>query len=80
MKSKFVICLFFMRKVGISMNKNVGIIDRIIRIVIGVVLLSLLFLLDGNIRWIGLLGIVVIGTAAIGTCPLYFPFHINTKK
>ena len=34
-------------------------------------LLSLLFLLDGNARWWGLVGIVPLVTGLAGFCPLY---------
>lgn len=60
------------------MNPNVGNTDRIIRAVLGVVLLSLLFVLDGNIRWVGLLGLVMLGTAAMRFCPLYPVIGLNT--
>jgi hypothetical protein len=60
------------------MNPNVGNTDRIIRAVLGVVLLSLLFVLDGNIRWVGLLGLVMLGTAAIRFCPVYPLIGLNT--
>lgn len=62
------------------MKKNVGQLDRIIRIVVGLVLLSLFFILDGGLRWISLLGIVFIATALVNFCPLYVPFKINTNK
>lgn len=58
--------------------KNVGNIDRIIRVVLGVVLLSLFVLLEGNARYLGLIGLVPLATAAIGFCPLYKIFGINT--
>ncbi len=58
--------------------KNVGKIDRIIRLVAGAGLTSLLFLLNNNWRYIGILGIVLIVTALVGICPLYMPFKINT--
>ena len=58
--------------------KNVGKIDRIIRLVVGAGLTSLLFLLNNNWRYIGILGIVLIVTALVGICPLYMPFKINT--
>lgn len=60
------------------MMKNVGTIDRILRIVIGLVLLSLLFLLDGNARWFGLIGIVPLATAGLSWCPLYTLLGIRT--
>ena len=62
------------------MKKNVGQLDRIIRIVFGVVLLSLFFFIEGNLKWISLLGIVLILTGTINYCPLYLPFGINTRK
>jgi hypothetical protein len=61
-----------------NMKPNVGNTDRIIRAVLGVVLLSLLVFLDGNIRWVGLLGLVMLGTAAIRFCPLYPVVGLNT--
>ncbi len=60
------------------MNANVGNVDRILRVLLGVGLLSLLLLLEGNVRWVGLLGLVMIGTALIRFCPLYPLLGINT--
>ncbi|MDX8377801.1 MAG: DUF2892 domain-containing protein [Mariprofundales bacterium] len=62
------------------MKHNVGSIDKIIRIVVGIALLSLFFLLEGNLRWISVLGIVAIGTALINFCPLYAILGMNTCK
>lgn len=53
------------------MTKNVGTIDRMLRIVAGLVLLSLLFILEGEAKWFGLIGIVPLATAAMSWCPLY---------
>lgn len=60
--------------------KNVGSTDRLIRIILGVLVLSLFFILQGGIRWISLLGIVLIVTGLINFCPLYVPFKISTVK
>ncbi len=60
------------------MNKNVGSGDRLVRVVVGVAILSLIWLLHGNVRWLGLIGIVPLLTAAMGFCPLYLPFGIRT--
>lgn len=60
--------------------KNIGNTDRIIRVIIGLLLLCLLFLLNGNIKLLGLLGFIPLITALVGTCPLYLPFGINTRK
>jgi hypothetical protein len=60
------------------MNTNVGSIDRAVRIVVGLALLSLVFLLNGSGRWFGLIGIVPLLTASFGFCPLYTVLGINT--
>ncbi|MET4698251.1 hypothetical protein ABIE65_001268 [Constrictibacter sp. MBR-5] len=60
------------------MTRNVGTVDRIARVVIGLALLSMLFLVEGEMRWFGLLGLVAIGTAAIGWCPAYRLLGIRT--
>lgn len=62
------------------MQKNMGTVDRGIRAVVGVVLLVLLFTLQGGIRYVGLLGIVMLITAAVGYCPAYRPFGIRTCR
>ncbi|HEX9008869.1 MAG TPA: DUF2892 domain-containing protein [Holophagaceae bacterium] len=60
------------------MKVNVGSADKAIRIVIGLALLSLLFLLDGKARWFGLLGLVPLLTAFTGFCPLYTLLGVST--
>lgn len=60
------------------MVNNVGTIDKVVRVVIGIILLSLLFFLNGNIRFIGLIGIIPIAVAIFGYCPLYTLLGINT--
>ena len=63
------------------MERNVGHpADKIVRYVVGIALLSLLFLLDGPIRWIGLIGIVPIVTAMVGWCPGWAVLGINTAR
>ncbi len=54
--------------------KNVGTIDRVIRIVVGVVLLSLVFV-GPQTPW-GLVGLVPLLTGAAGYCPLYSLFGL----
>ena len=58
------------------MKSNVGGIDRIARIVLGLVLLGLT--LTGTIGVWGWLGIVPLATGAIGWCPPYAIFGWNT--
>jgi hypothetical protein len=60
------------------MEANVGGVDRTIRIILGIVLLSLVFILEGNARWWGLIGIVPIATGLLRWCPAYLPFGIKT--
>lgn len=60
--------------------KNIGNTDRIIRVIIGLGVLSLVLLLNGNLRFIGLIGLIPLFTAAIGFCPLYSIFGIKTCK
>lgn len=51
------------------MKSNVGGIDRILRIVLGLVLIGLA--LTGTIGAWGWIGVVPLATAAMGFCPLY---------
>jgi hypothetical protein len=60
------------------MKRNVGGIDKGLRIIVGLGLLSLLFILEGNARWFGLIGLVPLGTAFIGFCPLYAILGVST--
>ncbi len=58
------------------MKSNVGGIDRILRIVIGLVLVGLAA--TGTVGWWGWLGIVPLATGAIGWCLPYAMFGWNT--
>lgn len=60
------------------MEANVGGVDRIVRVVAGLALLSLLFLLTGNARWWGLIGVIPLATSAFRFCPLYRLVGLNT--
>jgi hypothetical protein len=62
------------------MKKNVGTVDKWVRIVLGLAVLSLVFFLDGGLRWLGLIGLIFIVTGLINFCPLYLPFGISTIK
>ena len=63
----------------VLMTKNMGTIDRLIRIILAVIIVILL--LNGSVRHIrpDLSG-TIFRTSAIGWCPLYKPMNINTKK
>ena len=60
------------------MIKNVGQIDRSIRIAIGLLLISLVFI-GPQTPW-GWIGIIPLVTAFVGFCPAYRTFGINTTK
>lgn len=59
------------------MKKNIGKTDKIIRIVLGVVILSQTVIGLGSL-W-GLIGLVLIVTALIDFCPAYTVLGINTR-
>ena len=58
------------------MKSNVGGIDRILRIVLGLALIAMT--LTGTIGVWGWIGLVPLGTAALGFCPLYAMLGLNT--
>jgi hypothetical protein len=58
------------------MKTNVGGIDRIVRITVGVVLIGLTA--TGNIGAWGWLGLVPLATGVVGWCPPYAIFGWNT--
>lgn len=61
------------------LKKNVGGIDRILRIVVGLALLAGFFLNpDASMRWLYLIGIVPLATGLMSTCPLYSILGFNT--
>lgn len=65
------------------MIKNMGLIDKVIRIVVAVAIALLIIFkqLTGVAAIIlGILGGIFLITSIIGTCPLYIPFKISTKK
>lgn len=59
---------------------NVGSIDRVLRIALGVALLAWFFMDQGGGFWhyAKLIGIIPILTAVMGTCPLYSVLGMST--
>ena len=53
------------------LKQNVGSADKMVRIVVGVAALGFAAFGSGPARWFGLIGIVPLLTAAMGSCPLY---------
>ncbi len=60
------------------MKKNVGSAERVIRVVLGLVVLSLAFI-GPKSPW-AYLGIIPLATGLIGWCPPYVLFGISTCK
>jgi len=63
------------------MKKNVGTIDKVVRIVVAVVIAVLYFagVIKGTLGIVLLvLGVVFLLTALINFCPLYLPLGIKT--
>jgi hypothetical protein len=58
------------------MKANVGGIDRILRIAVGLILI--LLAATGTIGWWGYIGIIPLVTGAVRFCPLYAPFGLST--
>jgi hypothetical protein len=66
-----------------KMKKNMGTIDKVIRILVAVVVvvLFLTHVIAGTLAYVLLaLAAVFVVTSILGLCPLYLPFGISTKK
>jgi K+-transporting ATPase A subunit len=64
------------------MNKNMGTVDRVVRILAAIVVVALY--LTGQISGtaavvLGIFAAVFIATSVVGTCPLYLPLKIDTR-
>jgi len=61
------------------MKRNMGTVDRIVRVVVGLGLIFGFFLNPGGaFSWLYLLGIIPFVTALIGSCPAYSVLGIST--
>ena len=60
------------------MAANVGGIDRTLRIVVGLAVLALFFVLEGNARYWALLGLVPLLTGIFRYCPAYSLIGVST--
>ena len=57
------------------MKSNVGKNDRIIRLLLGLLIIAAGIYFGS---WLGAIGVILLITAAIGWCPLYVPFGFST--
>ena len=65
------------------MTLNLGRNDRLVRVTVAVLLLVAAFALMGSGlgRWLIVgVGVILLGTASVGTCPIYMPFRFSTRK
>lgn len=60
------------------MKSNVGSVDKAVRIILALVLFSLFFFLEGNLRYLAVIGFIPLLTAFVSWCPIYKIFGINT--
>lgn len=60
------------------MKANVGGIDKTLRIIAGILILGLFFVLEGNARYWALAGLVPLLTGLVNFCPLYSLIGVNT--
>jgi hypothetical protein len=60
------------------MARNEGSLDRMLRVVLGAVLLSLVFI-GPQTLW-GLIGLIPLVTGIAGTCPIYSVFGLRTCR
>lgn len=65
------------------MKKNLGSADRLIRVIIAAVFLTLYFagIITGALGIVlSVLALVLVLTSMVGFCPLYLPFGLNTFR
>lgn len=65
------------------MFKNMGTYDRIARVAVGLIFGGLCVggVVEGTIAIVlAVVGVVMIGTSAVGFCPAYLPFKFSTKS
>ena len=63
------------------MTENVGMLDRIVRVIVGIALIAFAVGLigpDTGWNWVGWIGFVPILTAMFGYCPGYTVFGVST--
>ena len=62
------------------MTQNVGVIDRVLRVIVGLALLVWGFVLSEPVNYWGAIGIIPLFTALIGWCPAYSIFNFSSNK
>lgn len=65
------------------MTKNMGMVDRVVRVVLALVVAVLYFTgaISGTLAIIlGIVAVILLLTGIVGFCPLYAPFKISTNR
>lgn len=63
------------------MKKNMGTIDRVIRVLLALLIANLYFtgIISGTLAAVlGVVAVIFLVTSAIGFCPMYVPLKIST--
>jgi DUF2892 family protein len=60
------------------MTLNVGGVERVVRVLVGVLLLALVVV--GPQTWWGLIGMILIATALWGWCPIWSALGVSTRR
>ncbi len=60
------------------MAKNVGLIDRVLRVLVGAGLIAAALLVDHPYAWVGWIGVIPLLTGIVGFCPAYSLFGLRT--
>jgi Protein of unknown function (DUF2892) len=60
------------------MKANVGSIDRVLRVLVGIGLLAVVALVESEARWWGLVGILPLATGLFRFCPAYTLLGMST--
>lgn len=60
------------------MKLNIGSVERIIRVIVGVVLMGLAY--TGTLGVWAYSGVILLVTGLVSWCPLWFLFKVNTRK
>jgi len=62
---------------GLVMQPNVGRTDRIVRIVVGIVIILLGLVYQS---WWGVIGLIPVATGLLRWCPAYLPFGFSSDE
>ena len=65
------------------MTKNMGSLDRLLRVTAAI--LVGIFYMTGQLSGLtalilGALAVIFVATSAVGSCPLYLPFGLSTRR